>query len=280
MELITVAYFFAVIIGLGYSFAQLMKLDKFNDPIEKAIFLIGLGLVAFVLVSIPLSIFHNLVWYNFLIIAMLLPIYHLCKKRYKEEILLLRIPKEYIIVGLVTVLLFCVYLAGAFSYSYLEDADPWEHSKAAKYVSIYHTYYQPDHLPFHYLEPYPPFYSTFMGVLHQLHFESIQWTLKFFNVLLIAFSLPFAYIWLRKFTKSEKVAVMSTFLLASLPSFMSHFIWAQTLSLLLWFPALYSIEKLKEEKNKRWLTAASLVIATILITQPSTAFIFGIFFIF
>ena len=267
MEIAAITYFFTVILGLGYSFKELMNL-KFEDPLEKIIFLIGLGLSGFVLVSIPLSIFNGIVWYNFLIISILIPIYSLYKKIKNNKIKFhpIKISKEYIIVGLITASLFCIYLIGAFSYPYLEDDDSWGHSKAAKYVSIYHTYYQPDHLPLHYLEPYPPFYATLMGTLHQIHFESVQWVLKFFNVLLIALGLPFAYIWLRKFTKSEKISIISIFLLASLPSFMSHFIWAQTLSLVLWFPALYSIERLKEEKNKKWLITASLIITTVLIT--------------
>ncbi|RLJ00924.1 MAG: hypothetical protein DRP06_00790 [Candidatus Aenigmatarchaeota archaeon] len=117
-----------------------------------------------------------------------------------------------------------------------------------------------------------------MGVIHQVNPESIQWVLKFFNVLLITLGLPFAYIWLKKFTESDKIALTGTFLLAILPCFMNHFIWAQTLAVVLWFPALYSIERMKEEKNKKWLIIAILTISTILITQPSVAAVFGVFY--
>ena len=281
MELLTILYFFTVIFGLGYSTKKLLKLDKFRDKIEEIIFLIGLGLSSFVLLCIPLSLIHGLFWYVFLIISIIIPIYSL-GENIKQNKLKLNFSnigyKNYLIVGLITLVFFVVYITGAFSYPYLEDDDSWGHAIAAKYVSIEHTYFQPEHMPIHYLEPYPPFYSTLMGVLHQVNPESIQWVLKFFNVLLITLGLPFAYIWLRKFTRSDKIALTGTFLLAVLPCFMNHFIWAQTLAMVLWFPALYSIERMKEEKNKKWLIIAILTISTILITQPSVAAVFGIFY--
>ncbi|MCK4730465.1 MAG: hypothetical protein KAT28_04050 [Candidatus Aenigmarchaeota archaeon] len=281
MELVAIAYFFAVILGLGYSAKKLLKLDKFKDILEEIIFILGLGLGSFILLYIPLNLIQGLFWQVFLIIALIIPLYSLGEK-IKQNKLKLNFSniayKNYLIVGLITLAFFYVYLTGAFGYPYLEDDDPWGHAVAAKYVSMEHTYTQPDHLPIHYLEPYPPFYASMMGVLHQVHPESVQWVLKFFNVLLITLGLPFAYIWLRKFTKSDNIALTGTFLLAVLPCFMNHFIWAQTLALVLWFPALYSIEKMKEEKNKKWVVVAILTISAILITQPSVAVVFGLFY--
>lgn len=279
----SILYFFVVILGLGYTLKRLLNLKGFQDVIEETIFLIGLGLSSFVLISIPLGLTRLLYWYLFLIIALIIPVYDIFAEIKKKRKVIFRLPKEdfkiYIILGLIALTFLAVYLKGAFSYSYLEDDDPWQHAEAAKYVAIEHTYIQPSDLPIHYLEPYPPFYSVMMGVLHQTAPESIQWVLKFFNVLLVSLGLLFAYIWLKKFTNSNKIAVVSVFLLAVIPCFMSHFIWAQTLSLILWFPALYSIEKIKEEKNKKWLWAAVLTTTPILLIQPLSAAVFGIFYL-
>ncbi len=281
MEILTIIYFFTVIFGLGYSVKKLLKLEEFKDILEEIIFILGLGLGSFVLLCIPLNAIRGLIWPAFLIISLIIPLYSLGEK-IKQNKLKLNFSniayKNYIVVGLITLIFFYVYLTGAFGYPYLEDDDPWIHAEAAKYVSIEHTYIQPDHFPMHYLEPYPPFYSTMMGVLHQVHPESVQWVLKFFNVLLITLGLPFIYIWLRRFTQSDNTALTGTFLFAVLPCFMNHFIWAQTLALVLWFPALYSIEKMKNGEKKKWLVTSILTISAILITQSSTAAIFMMFF--
>jgi len=282
MEFVSILYFFGITISLGYTLKRILNLKEFRDSVEKIIFLAGLGLSFFVLISIPLSLAGALYWYLFLILALLIPAYDIFLKIKKKKKFFLNLPKKelkiYIILGLIVLIFFAVYLKGAFSYSYLEDDDSWRHAEAAKYVSINHTYIQPNHLPMLTLEPYPPFYSALMGVLHQVYSKSIQWVLKFFNVLLISLGLLFAYIWLRKFTASTKISLVAVFLLAILPCFMSHFIWAQTLSLILWFPALYSIEKIKEERSKKWVWVAVLTIASVLITQAFSAVVFGIFF--
>lgn len=292
MEFISILYFFIVILGLGYALKRILNLKEFQDNIEEIIFLIGLGLSVFVLICIPLSLVKLLYWQIFLIIALVVPVYDIFLKIQNKENIIFKFSKKelkiYAILGLILLVFFTVYLRGAFAYPYLEDDDSFLHSIAAKYVAIEHTYVQPsltpvdtlpNHLAINTLEPYPPFYSTLMGVLHQTNPKSIQWVLKFFNVLLISLGLLFAYIWIKKFANSDKIAIIAVFLLAVIPCFMSHFIWAQTLSLIIWFPALYSVEKLKEEKNRKWILATALIISTILITQVFSAGIFVIFFL-
>ena len=292
MEIISILYFFIVILGLGYTLKRILGLKEFKDSAEEAIFLFGLGLSIFVLVSIPLGLTRLLYWYLFLATALIIPVCDIFFKIKKKERFIFRIAKKeikiYIILGLIILTFFLVYLKGAFAYPYLEDDDPWEYAIAAKYVSIEHTYVQPNlvplgiqlnHMPIEVLEPYPPFYGVLMGVLHQTNTESVQWVLKFFNVLLISLGLPFAYIWLKKFTNSDKIAIAAVFLLAVMPCFMSHFIWSQTLSLVLWFPALYALEKIREEKSAKWILATAMIIASILITEVFSALLFGIFFL-
>jgi hypothetical protein len=122
MELVTVLYFFTIVTGLGYTLHKILSLEEFDDKAEEIIFLLGLGLSAFILLSIPLSIFRLLYWYVFLIIALIVPLNELMgsirlEKRFGFN---LRRPSIYIILGILTLILFIFYFRGAFGYPYLE----------------------------------------------------------------------------------------------------------------------------------------------------------------
>ncbi len=173
-------------------------------------------------------------------------------------------------------LLLAVYLSGSFAYPWLEDGDPWQHAVGAKYVALKQTYSIPaDLYVAHYLEPYPPGYDVLMGLLHQAN-DSVNWTLKFFNALLVALNLPLFYVFARRFTESDAVAVAGTFVLMVLPSHMTHFIWAHGYAILIFYPALYAVMRFSDDR--RWGAPAAVMIASNMLVQPLANAVFGAFF--
>ena len=131
-----------------------------------------------------------------------------------------------------------MYTSGAFKYPYLENNDPWSHAKGAEFISIQKTAFDPN--PFDttnaltYVDPYPPSYDIFMGVLHQTS-QSLNWTLKFFNSLIISLGILFFYYFAKSFIGDEQKALYATFVLAMIPCYPSHFIWAHSLVITLFF---------------------------------------------
>lgn len=178
-----------------------------------------------------------------------------------------------VLLGAVT---FLVFLHGAFVDEWLPDDDPWEHAATAKYVALHGTYSIPAALRREfttYLEPYPPAYPVLMGVLHGAG-APMSWTLKFFNVLLVACAIPWFYLFAKELTKRPAAALWMTGVLWALPCFMSRFIWAQTLAVVLFFPAFYAMERARREPS--WAVVFALAAAGVFLAQPSSAAIFGI----
>ncbi len=203
-------------------------------------------------------------------------------------------------------LLLIVMLHGEFSAAYLNDDDSWEHAATAKYIAVHHTYsISPEIRPriTSYLEPYPPGYPALIAVCHQLN-HSLSWTLRFFNALLVALAVPWFYAAAKEYTRGNPkpearnsnreapgnstasssfgfrissfrpgAALWMTGVLAVLPCFMSHFVWAQTLAVTLFFPAFYALERCRREPA--WAVMAAVAIAAIALTQPSAAAVFG-----
>jgi hypothetical protein len=64
-----------------------------------------------------------------------------------------------------------------------------------------------------------------------------------------------------------------TAVLAVLPCFMSHFIWAQTLAVVLFFPAFYALERAGREPA--WAIVAAVAVGAVGLSQPSAAAVFG-----
>jgi len=286
--ILSILLFFAIEWGLGFSIAKLVGIKETENAIAKNLIRLGLGLGLFPMLSVTLNLIKiPLTWWIFLSLSFATPLVYLVKskKEGKEKIpIKFDSSTAYIfVVLLISLVLFAVYLKGAFGYPYLENDDPWGHTIGSSYVAEHKSFSRYVNEPLTeenfirtYMEPYPPAYDTLMGVLHQTN-DSIKWTLKFFNVLIIALGLVFFYFFAKEFAKSEKKALTATFILAVLPCFMSHFIWAQTLALVLFFPALYCSEKIKE--NKKWTILAALIIASIFVSQPSSAVFFVIMFI-
>ncbi|MFH1721943.1 MAG: hypothetical protein ABH950_04995 [Candidatus Altiarchaeota archaeon] len=175
-----------------------------------------------------------------------------------------------------SLILFFVFLKGSFSYPWLEDGDPWQHAVGAKYVSLEETYsIGADQYVSHYLEPYPPSYDVLMGLVHQTN-NSINWTLKFFNSLLVSIGLVLFFFFARQLTKNDWVSFIATFVLLVIPSYMGHFIWAQSLALIIFFPAFIAIERIREDR--RWMIPAAIMVASNMLVQPLANVIFGVFF--
>jgi len=182
------------------------------------------------------------------------------------------------LINLIVILLFTthltLYVYGSTVYPWLEDDDPYDHAIAVNYISETLNFIQPEPFFAHYLTPYPPFYGIVMTVLYKLSGLSIPMTLKIFNAIMISLTIPLFFIWLKRLV-NENTALYSTIILSVVPAYMSHFIWAQTLSMLLFFPALYFFDKyLKDENDKQKNKLLSiLLIFGILIVQPSAALI-------
>ena len=281
--ILTIIIFFVITFGLGYSVLCLCRIKPENN-FEKYFIYLAIGIGTFPILSVILNLLRiPLHWVIYAILAILVPCIIIIKARTmsrqkNKEQKLFRLTKTNIYMGLAFIfafILFMVYLKGAFTYNYLEDDDSWDHAVGSKYISLYKTYSRAideDNFKRTYTEPYPPSYDVLMGVLHQTN-DSVSWTLKFFNTLLIALGITFFYLFAVGFFNNKLKALVATFIITILPSFMSHFIWSQTLALVLFFPAFYALSKIKE--NRKWLWVSIIIISSILVAQPSTAVIFG-----
>jgi len=262
-----------------------MKSDYKPDSIKHIVVLLAIGLSGFVIIANIFNIARiPLHWLSFLIISLIIPIYHYIIANKKNKLKFnfrFDIKKDYgiLIAILLGIILFAVYFNGATGYQYLENDDPWDHALASKYVAIEQTAFEPENFDFHYLDPYPPAFDILMGVLHQLN-NSMYFTLNLFNSILCGIAIIFFYLFANKIFKDNVLSVFSTVLIFALPSFMSHFIWSQTLAITLFFPAWYFLLKSLKTQNYKDFILTGIFSAAILITQPSTAFNFTIMTIF
>ena len=87
---------------------------------------------------------------------------------------------------------FYIYGSGAFNYPYLEDDDSWAHAIGVKYFSIEKNAFGEGAEHIRYMNPYPPAYDILLGILHQTN-DSVHWTMKFFNALIVSLSTIFFY---------------------------------------------------------------------------------------
>jgi len=245
---------------------------------EKNLMAMGFGLALFSVLSIVFNLVGiPLNWLVFLAISIAIFAYFI----YKKE-LVLKIEKPDLALALV--LLFAlvnvyVFWIGATSYPYLEDDDPWVHAVGAEWITqtgSYSRYFDGTNFFRLYIEPYPPAYDILMGVLHQMT-SSVSNTLKFYNALLCGLSLVFAFYAITELTKDRRIGLFSAFFLLVLPSFMGHFIWAQTLAMLLLFVSFYGLEK--SFSDKRFIVPAGIAIGAITLTQPSVSAVFFLLFL-
>lgn len=194
---------------------------------------------------------------------------------------------------------------GALRYPYLEDDDPWKHAVAARYVAIERTTDQGPVAFAHTLEPYPPYYSAMMGVLHQTT-PDLRWVLKFFNALLVGMSVLAAYFAFELLLRDSVAAAAAAAILGAIPAYMSHFIWSQTLAIPVFLIALWALEHWRHSlvadtenmegaratqtranvagiRSGWWARGAfrlaALLVWSATIIQPSTAVVFAFLFV-
>jgi hypothetical protein len=105
---------------------------------------------------------------------------------------------------------------------------------------------------------------------------SVSRTLKFYNALLIGAGLIFAFGFFERLTSNRRLALVATFFLLALPSYMNHFIWAQSLAIPLMLISFYGFERAKEEQ--RFAVPAAVAAAAVAVTHPAVAAVFAIFF--
>ncbi|MBI4147875.1 hypothetical protein HY490_01145 [Candidatus Woesearchaeota archaeon] len=237
--LLSVVVFFVLLWLLGYPLALGVK---FSSREERVAMTFGLGLAVFPLLSVMLNWLsvplHILTYVTLGVVSSVL-VWWRMPQRHKEERELVPAMMALLLALVVVV----VFSFGAFRYAYLEDDDPWFHAMGVKYVAEHWTYsLDPAHWIRSYLEPYPPSYDVLMGVLRQTN-DSVQGTLKLFNVFLVGFAHLFFFFFARAVLQRTSYALFASVVLVVAPGFAGHFIWAQSLNIALMFPALLSVIK-------------------------------------
>ena len=278
MSALSIILFFLYSWGFGFGLGLIAR--ESEDFLERNLMRIGTGLGAMLAFGLLLNLIRiPLDWRVFLSISILLVLTKTYRD-FKKERIIFDVKKISIsIFPLLVLALFSIsfymYEKGAFAYPYLEDDDSWSHAMGVKYVSIEKTVFAGAGNSF-YMDPYPPNYDMLMGILHQTN-NSVYWTLKFFNALIVSLSIVFFYFFAKTFTNSSKKALFATFALFAVPAYLSHFIWAIALTMPLFFASFYAVEKIKDDK--RWFIAAAIVIAATLTSSPTHSAYFGLFFL-
>ena len=280
---VSITLFFLYLWGFGYSMTLFVK--NAENWLERNLMRIGIGYAGFTIFGVVLNFFGVLVdWRIFLVAALIGPTYGLYRAYKNKSLKLpaLKLTKSNLVI-VVVLLLFAgtlyMYGGGAFRYAYLEDDDPWGHALGTKYIATEKTLNDPPWLDSNvmgYLDPYPPGYEMLMGVLHQTSPE-LNWTLKFFNALIISLGIIFFYFFVFHFTGNRNKALFATTVLALLPSYLSHFIWAHVWVPTLFFVIMYAF--LMVETDKRWLGITTLVLAGFLLTHQRQPFNLAVFLI-
>lgn len=273
MGITSIILFFVYFWGFGLGAVKLSKTKEAEGFIERQTMRTGIGLAAVVTTAMLLNLANiPLDWRLFLAIALACPAYCLFRNRknittaIKPKITIKKSGISAIAVLLIFAASLYMYASGAFSYPYLEDDDPWSHASGIKYVATEKTFDKSPYKDFQYMNPYPPSYDFIMALMHQTE-GSLYWTMKFFNALIVAISIPFFYFFAMRFTGSTAKALFATAFLAAVPAYQSHFIWAPALAMALFFPALYSLEMTKQDKKWKWIAATA--ISGLLLSHPT-----------
>lgn len=264
-KIITTILFFIYTYGLGS-----LVLNRYKCGALENIFLkIACGLALFPIIGIGLSLCHIPIHWSIFFILSLIGIAKNRSGLFNGRKISVNL-KEMITFRNVTLLIligFCllIYCYGPFHYAWLEDDDPWQHAAGAKFIALEKTVAIGSGI-FQYINPYPPGYDLIMAVLHQT-LPSIYWTLKFFNGLIITLGIIFFYFFAKELFKDQKAALCSTAILVAAPSYMSHFIWAHSLAIALFFPAFYFFIKAGKDKRNFW--PAVICLSGVFLSQPT-----------
>lgn len=282
--LLAVIWFFITIYLLGLGIYEFIKIKKEDTTIKRVVQIIMLGLVSFIILSYLLNWLSLIYWWMYILIGMAPQIYLIffSKKQNKEKMILKRSDLKILAVIILSLAITAILIHGAFKYNYLEDDDGWDHASATYQIGTFHTSQksleQLNVFGRLYMDPYPPAYDYLMGALYQITGD-VSWTLKFFNSFLIFFAPIFIYMFLENLFKNSTKALLGAGVISILPSFMTHFIWSQTLAVLVLILGLYTLSI--RNKNKAWIFLASCVFGALILTQQSTALIgYGFFAIY
>ncbi|MFH1409224.1 MAG: glycosyltransferase family 39 protein [Nanoarchaeota archaeon] len=267
VSIITVFLYVLYGYGIGSGISKFLPMSK--EPVEQHLMRFGIGLGVIPFIAMLLNLLHIPLHFTiFLVLAILGIILN-----YKALIKIQQHPSLFA-VGAFILFFFSlfIYTTGAFSYPYLEDDDPWAIAKTVAYVAQEKTGFVDEGVfVSNYIDPYPPAYFMFLGLLYQTS-PDLQWTLKFFNALTISLAILFFFFLVRILLQSSKKAFYATLVLAMVPAFLSHFIWAIAFTLPLFMIAMYCFLT----GNKRWYLIGAIVFAGIIMTHPSTGPILGI----
>ncbi len=282
MLIVAILYFFAVTYLLGFTVSGFVK--NAENFLERTLMRIGFGLSLLPLIGLILNHLRLPAhWLIILLLAAVYPLYTLILqikagtfgKGFSFKI------TNYDITIFLLLLIFgfslWVYASGAFSYPWLEDDDPWSHAIGIKYIATEKTVFVPAGVYFHYFNPYPPSYDLLMGILHQVNPLSLYTTLKFFNALIISLSFVFFYFFIKELSTSRSKALFATFILASVPAYLSHFIWALALAVPLYFVVFYALERVAFDR--RWWLVAGFAMITTLLSSPTHSAYFVLLYI-
>jgi len=278
MIFLTIILFFVYTFGLGFSVTRFVK--ESENLLERNLMRVGLGLASMITLGLFLNIIRvPLDWRIFLTLSLIIPLFYLFKniKAIKALNFKFRLTKYDLSISVMLLIFFAtfyMYASGAFSYPWLEDDDSWGHALGVKYVAIEKKVFAEK--PLRYIDPYPPSYDMLLGILHQTN-DSVYWTLKFFNALIISLGIIFFFFFVKELTDNKNKALFSTFALASLPAFLSHFIWAIALNIPLYFVSFYAVERIKHDK--RWFIVAAIMVGAASTISPTHSVYFGLFFV-
>jgi len=275
MSVITIMLFFVYCYGLGFTISSFVK--NSDNFLERNLMRMGFGLALLPFLALVLNILKIPAdWRIILALSLGYPLYFLFRnfKKFNFTFKLTKTNLSIFIMLIIFFVNFYIYGSGAFNYPYLEDDDSWSHAIGVKYFSIEKNAFDQATERIRYINPYPPAYDILLGILHQTN-DSVYWTLKFFNALVISLSTIFFYFFVKEFTGNRNKALFAAFALMSIPSFMSHFIWGISLTVPLYFVVFYAIERIKYD-NKWWILTA-LIMVTPLISSPTHSTYFGLF---
>ncbi len=260
MYFLSLFWFLFCSYGIGAGLLSIVR--EPDDFIERNLMRFGIGLASLLTIGFILNILRIPLDYRVFIglAVLLLAIKIWLKTKSKQLWNFEGFKLNFYTIGMLLIfsITLFMYMKGSFAYPYLEDDDPWSHAIGVKYVSIDKTVLAGKGNVFHYIDPYPPAYDMLFGIIHQTN-DSVNWTLKFFNALIISITMVFFFYFVKLFTESSKKAFVATFILAAVPAFMSHFIWALALTVPLMFVCFYCLEKIKDDSKYAAILAIVLV---------------------
>ncbi len=292
MNFVSIILFFVYTWGFGSAATAFLKLK--GTVLERFFTRVGIGFGVWISLGIILNALNiPLHWLVFLVLSIAYPVYSLIRKgRAKRKSLMkggkVTFSKDMLAEGIVLLLaliIFAVYLhaswdPGFMPSAYFADSDPMPHAGNTVYVAMTHTIDRPVGPDYkgsitNTFSPYPQGFGIVYGVLHQTS-PSVFWTLKFFNMLIIGLTIVFFYYFALRFVGSRGKALLATFLLWAIPSYLSRFIWPTAMNMALFSVAFYCSIMLKD--SKWWFVPGGLVVGAIMVTQGTTNVIFGMFF--